>query len=105
MARTESFELNVTALPPIDDGLTVRGVFDLAARQVNDDGIGTMGVDALARANFHARTEHRYAVVLEQRLEAHAREGRIARFRPGWRRRRPGRAPGLYDDDGAAHVR
>src|SRR5206468_8969372 len=105
MARAASFELDVTAPPPIDDGLAVRGVFDRAAREVNDDGIGTMGVNALARADLHARTEHRHAIVLEHRPEAHARERRIARFRSGRRRRRWGRTPRLYDDDCAMQAR
>src|SRR5215813_7490698 len=44
VARAERFELYVAALPPVDDGPAVRRVLDLAARKVDDDGVGAVRV-------------------------------------------------------------
>src|ERR1041385_8143301 len=47
VARSLRLELDVARLPSVDDRLAVGGVLDLAARQVHDDGIGAVRVEAL----------------------------------------------------------
>src|SRR5207247_8209766 len=74
----------------VDPGLAVGGVFDLAASQVDDDGVGRVSVLSFARVDVHPRPDDADLVVLENCPERHARELRRARLRG---RRGPRRAP------------
>src|SRR5262245_46588989 len=107
VARAARFELDITARPPIHSRLAIRRVFDLATRQMDDERIGTVRVKRFARADVHARANHAHEIVLEERIEAHALEGRFAGSRPlrgrgGERRLRTAR---LNDDERAASGR
>src|SRR5689334_2374979 len=51
-------ELDVARPPSVHDGLAVRRVLDFAARQVHDDRVRGVRVQALARADLHPRTKH-----------------------------------------------
>src|SRR5207247_2682264 len=74
----------------VDPGLAVGGVFDLAASQVDDDGVGRVSVLSFARVDVHPRPDDADLVVLEDGPERHAGELRRTGLRG---RRRPRRAP------------
>src|SRR5207248_11029355 len=105
VARAAPLELDVAARPAIHDGPAVGGVFDLAAREMHDDRVGAVRVNAFLRAHLHPRANHRDAIILEDRVEAHAGERRIARTRSRRRRRlRRASAPRMLDEDAAPRL-
>ena len=101
MARAERFELDVARLPAIHDGLAVRGVLDFAARQVHDDRVRRVRVEAFARTDVHPRPEHRHALFSNSGTKLMPVNGASPGFDPGRRRRRALRER-LDDDDRAA---
>src|SRR5262245_23890499 len=72
VAGAKGFEFDVAALPAIDDGLAVGSVFNLSSRQVHDERVRSVGMEAFASIHVHASAEHRDLRVLEQRDEAHS---------------------------------
>src|SRR5262245_19341622 len=65
MTRAARFEFDVAGLPAIHHRLAIRRVLDLAARQMDDDDVGAVRVNALARVDVHVRAKNRRARVIE----------------------------------------